>query len=98
MKVTYYAQSDILYIEFSDAPIGDSQNIGHWANMTFAPDGTPRSLEILNAAARGITVDSILTKFVADESADVQPLSPEEIAAGRRARAAALHRATQKQE
>ncbi|MBZ0286341.1 MAG: DUF2283 domain-containing protein [Anaerolineae bacterium] len=52
MKVTYYAQSDILYLEFSEAEIGSSQNVGQWANVTFAPDGTPRSLEILNAAAR----------------------------------------------
>jgi uncharacterized protein YuzE len=96
MKVTYYAQSDILHIELSDEPIGDSQNLGQWANMTFTPDGTPRSLEILNAAARGITVDTVQTHFVTRETSDLQPLSAEEIAAGRKARAAAHAQTTEK--
>ena len=96
MKITYYAQSDILYIEFSDGQDGESQNIGAWANLTLAPDGTPRSLEILHAAARGITADTVQTQFVLDETTTTPPLSPEEIVAGRNARAAAIrHKQTE---
>ncbi|MBC7812376.1 MAG: DUF2283 domain-containing protein [Burkholderiales bacterium] len=95
MKVTYYAQSDILHIEFSEAPIGESQNVGEWSNMTFGPDGTPRTLEILNAAARGIIVDKVQNQYVANETTDTLPLSHEEIAAGRKTRAAALRASRQ---
>ena len=98
MKVTYYAQSDILHIEFSEAPIGESQNIGEWSNITFTPEGTPRTLEILNAAARGIVVDKVQNHYVANETTDETPLSPEVIAAGRKARAEALRASRQASE
>jgi uncharacterized protein YuzE len=92
MKITYYPESDILFIEFNSASIGRSANVGTWANMTFAEDGTPRSLEILNAAARGITIDDIHVETVPEETeTKVSPLTEAELLEGRKARAARIH-------
>ena len=70
MKVTYYAQSDILYIEFTEIPVaGPAKAIDNWTYITVNADGTPQSLEILNAAARGVTVNNLQTNYIKDETA-----------------------------
>jgi uncharacterized protein YuzE len=95
MKITYYAQSDILFIEFNDGPVGASTNLGNWANITFTPEGAPHSLEIIHAAARGIEASTVSAQLVLNESvADTPtPLSPEALKAGRKARAEAIRAA-----
>lgn len=90
MKLTYYAQSDILLIEFNKEAIGEAQALGRWANATFSLDGTLQSVEILNAAARGIHTETVTLQIVSDESAPTPELSAEAVSAGRKARAQAI--------
>lgn len=95
MKLIYYAQSDILHVQFSDKPIGRSQHLDHWTNLAFATDGTLQSIEMIKAAARGIDVTG--AEVIADESTEGMTLPTKaELAAGRTARAAAI-RDAQKQ-
>jgi uncharacterized protein YuzE len=93
MKITYYTQSDILYIELSDAPIGESQNVGEYTNATFTPEGVLRSIEILNAAAHGLMVDTVQTQYIANETVNAALPDDAAMSAGRRARAEAVRAA-----
>lgn len=68
MKITYNKQSDTLRIELSDAQDETWQHIGGRLQVSFAPDGTPRSLEISEAAAHGIAADNLQISVIDNQT------------------------------
>ncbi|MBZ0277865.1 MAG: DUF2283 domain-containing protein [Anaerolineae bacterium] len=71
MKITYYEESDVLFIRFTDQPVAKSQTVGSKLTvMDVAEDGTPVSLEIINAAQRGMNIKALEFTSVPDDITD----------------------------
>ncbi len=86
MIITYYEESDILHIQFTNLPVAKSKTVGgNLTVMDLAEDGSPVGLEIIHAASRGINLKSIEMTTVSDDitaSRQAANPKPEETAAG----------------
>ncbi len=50
MKITYFPQDDIIYIDLSNRDSVESEEIAPGVVVDFAEDGTPVGIEISNAS------------------------------------------------
>lgn len=84
MKITYYEESDVLFIRFTDQPVAKSRTVGSKLTvMDVAEDGTPVSLEIINAAQRGMNIKALEFTSVPDDiTASRHATQQEEITPG----------------
>lgn len=62
MRVSYYADIDILYVDLGD-PLPEDQTVETyeldvWRNLDVRPDGTPSGVEFINASS-GIDLDGV---------------------------------------
>jgi uncharacterized protein YuzE len=49
MNITYYEESDILHIQFTNLPVAKTKTVGgNLTVMDLAEDGSPVGLEIIN--------------------------------------------------
>lgn len=72
-QVLYDQHTDILYIEFSDAPVARTREAGSvWTNVDEAADGTVVAVEFVNAS-NGIDLRYVPRR--AEIEALVQPLN-----------------------
>lgn len=68
MKITYYEESDVLFIRFTDQPVAKSRTVGsNLTVMDVAEDGTPVSLEIINANQRGLNIKALEFSSITDD-------------------------------
>ena len=66
MKLKYYRETDSLYIELSDAPGADSQEVSEGIVLDYDADGSIVGIDIDNASRKIDLREVILSKLPAE--------------------------------
>ncbi|MCA0454243.1 MAG: DUF2283 domain-containing protein [Chloroflexi bacterium] len=69
MKITYYKQSDLLYIEFTNQAVETDAPVGKWSSVSLDAKGGVQSIEILHASKYGISINDMQIEIIEAETA-----------------------------